>query len=428
MKKKKLKLNMLKLVYINILFFFLLFSCKETDVVGLEVQPTSDRIEIFSDSFSQQDSLFNFIISTESVDSLRSDETSLLLLGGLVDPVFGLSSSSFTSQISLSESNIDLGENPIVDSVIYSYSYSGYYGDITSFNEMAIHYCGDDEYKIYKDSIYYSDYNNTNCYDVISAGILQSFTITSESSTSPVLKMALYNNIGQQILDMGTNGLLVNNETFQDNFGHFIVQPRTAFSHSMSLNTILYLNPSGVNSEFTIYYHNNSSNSLELNFILDGESARINSFTRDPFLTLINSTESSYVQSMAGYKTKIELQNRDNIKDRLYGKAINQVILSFDVEDNTTYPAHDNISLVRVDSAGDNIFLSDYVEEGAAHFGGNLVDNSYEFNITRYFNNYLNDDDFTNNLYLLASGAVINANRTIIDNNAIKITVLYSEL
>ena len=135
-----------------------------------------------------------------------------------------------------------------------------------------------------------------------------------------------------------------------------------------------------------------------------------------------------HIQSMAGYKTKIELQNRDNIKDRLYGKAINQVILSFDVEDNTTYPAHDNISLVRVDSAGDNIFLSDYVEEGAAHFGGNLVDNSYEFNITRYFNNYLNDDDFTNNLYLLASGAVINANRTIIDNNAIKITVLYSEL
>ena len=35
---------------------------------------------------------------------------------------------------------------------------------------------------------------------------------------------------------------------------------------------------------------------------------------------------------------------------------------------------------------------------------------------------------YTNELYLLASGGVINANRTIIDDNSIAITILYSDL
>ena len=109
-------------------------------------------------------------------------------------------------------------------------------------------------------------------------------------------------------------------------------------------------------------------------------------------------------------------------------KALNKVTLSFDVEDNSLYPAHENLSLVRVDTAGNNIFLSDLIAEGTTHFGGGLVDGSYEFNITRYFYNLLNDPYFTDELYLLASGAAINANRTIIDNSSIKIIILYSDL
>ena len=56
-----------------ILAIFVLSSCDEPGVVGLEVQPSSDKIEIFSNNFSQADSLPAFVISTESVDSLRID-------------------------------------------------------------------------------------------------------------------------------------------------------------------------------------------------------------------------------------------------------------------------------------------------------------------------------------------------------------------
>jgi hypothetical protein len=40
----------------------------------------------------------------------------------------------------------------------------------------------------------------------------------------------------------------------------------------------------------------------------------------------------------------------------------------------------------------------------------------------------LNNESYTNQLYLLASGGAVNANRTIIDNSSIKISILYSAL
>ena len=73
-------------------------------------------------------------------------------------------------------------------------------------------------------------------------------------------------------------------------------------------------------------------------------------------------------------------------------------------------------------------FMADLSVEGTTHFGGEYSNGKYEFNITRYFNNLLNNDAYTYQLYLLASGGAVNANRTIIDNSSIKISILYSEL
>jgi hypothetical protein len=400
---------------------FVLNSCDEPGVVGLEVQPSSDKIEIFSNNFSQADSLPAFVISTESVDSLRTDETSSLLLGKIsepYDPYFGDNIGAFVTQIALAESNIDLGNNPVVDSVIFSYSYSGYYGDLSSPINIAVNYV---DLNIYKDSVYYSNYQFSNSSN-ISEDLMLDFTISSDTSVSPKLKMILDNSIGQQILDLG-NSNLIDNEIFQENFGCFFLN-----EYSLIGNSIIYLNPSGSNSNFTVYYHNSTSDTLSLSFILDGDAARINLFNEKPLSNLTIDPNLSYIQSMAGYKANIALENINFIKEDLEGKAINKVTLSFNVNDDSSYPPHENLSLVRVDSAVNNVFLADLSIEGTTHFGGEYSDGKYEFNITRYFNNLLNNDSYTNQLYLLASGGAVNANRTIIDNSSIKISILYSEL
>ena len=401
------------------LIFFIFYSCDESSQLGLEVQPSSDKIEIFLNNFSQNDSLPAFVISTESVDSLRSDETSSLLLGHIyTDPVFGENIGAFVTQIALSESNIDLGNNPVVDSVVMSYSYSGYYGDLSSITEIAVNYSDLD---IYKDSVYYSNYQFSGSPSG-SEDLLLDFTISPDTSTSPILKMTLDNSIGQQILDIGNSGLL-DNETFQENFGLLWFN-----EYSPTPNSIIYLNPSGSNSNFTVYYHNSSSDTLSLSFVLDGDAARINLFNDKPLSNLVMDQSYSYVQSMAGYKSKISLENLNSIKQDLDGKAINKVTLSFNVNDDSSYPPHENLSLVRVDSAGNNVFLADLSIEGASHFGGQYLNGGYEFNISRYFNNMLNNAAYTNELYLLSSGGAVNANRTIIDNNSIVISILYSDL
>ena len=411
---------MSKKIYFFIgLFFFVFHSCDESSQLGLEVQPSSDKIEIFSNNFSQSDSLPAFVISTESVDSLRSDETSSLLLGKInSDPIFGENIGSFVTQIALSESNIDLGTNPIVDSVVMSYSYSGYYGDLSTLSQIAVNYV---DLNIYKDSVYYSNHQFSTTPSG-SNDLLLDFKISPDTSTSPILKITLDNSIGQQILDLGNSGL-IDNESFLQNFGFFWLT-----EYSPTPNSIIYLNPSGSNSDFVVYYHNSTSDSLSLSFNLDGDAARINLFNEKSLSNLVIDPGFSYIQSMAGYKSKIALENINILKDNLDGMAINKVTLSFDVNDNTTYPAHENLSLVRLDSLGNSVFLADLSIEGASHFGGQYSDGGYEFNITRYFTNLLNDDSFTNELYLLSSGGAINANRTVIDNNSIVITVLYSNL
>ena len=114
----------------------------------------------------------------------------------------------------------------------------------------------------------------------------------------------------------------------------------------------------------------------------------------------------------------------------LKGKAINKVTLSFDVEDGSQseYDAHDILFLTRVNEDGTYLKTIQSSDLGINVFVAELSESDrYEFNITSYFYQLLNNDAYTNDLYLLPVGAAINANRTII-NNDIKLTIHYSEL
>jgi len=400
-----------KIISLSLIIGLIAVSCTDPNLIGLEVQPTSDNI-IISDTNS-----FNWQYSqTESEDSLRTDESLNLVLGQMNDPVFGHNQGTFNTQILLSENNNTLGENPVVDSVILSYTYSGYYGKLERFTNLEVKRITED---IYKDSIYYS---NENEFIIGSAYWVDTFSLSNDSET-PFLKIKLNNDFVQDIFIAGDD-LLKDNETFLQEFKGLSVL-------ASATNTILYLNPDGSNSFMKIYYHNDESGSdtLSLDFELGGDAARVNWFSPKQDPVIIDDQSKIYIQSMAGYKSKISITNKDSIRSLLEGKAINKVTMSFDVEMDCQdeYAAHDKLFLVRVNQEGDNIFLTDFTVEGETHFGGRLEDDKYEFNITRYFYQLLNNDSYTNDLYLLPAGAAVNANRTILNKN-IKLQIYYSEL
>ena len=403
-----------RIISLSLIIGLIAVSCTDPNTIGLEVQPTSDNI-IISDtsSFSWQTS------QTESEDSLRTDEALNLILGKIkhdYDSEFGLNKAAFYTQILLTENNINLGTDPIVDSVILSYTYSAYYGELEDFTSLDVSLIKED---IYKDSIYYS-----NDFDMLIGNVdyVDDFTL-SDNVSDPFLRIKLSNNFGEEILNFENEGIK-DNETFLENFKGISVIANAQ-------NTMLYLNPSGSNSFLKIYYHNDESgtDTLSLDFELGGAAARINLFNNKPLLNLPEFSGKLYIQSMAGYKAKITVRDLAVLSETLKGKAINKVTMSFDVEptSQSEYAAHDKLFLVRVNDEGNNIFLNDYTIEGETHFGGRLDNDKYEFNMTRYFYQLLNNDAYTNDLYLLPAGAAVNANRTIL-NKDLKLTIHYSEL
>ncbi len=401
-----------KIFSLSLIVGLIAVSCTDPNTIGLEVQPTSDNILISSANFEGLTS------ATESEDSLRTDEAKNLILGEIDDPVFGNSLAAFYTQILLTENNTDLGTNPEADSVVLSYTYSGSYGDdLPDFTSLDVLVLQDD---IYKDSVYYS-----TSYPMPTPGgmsYIESFLVSNDTE-KPLLKVKLNNDFGDLILDLENEGLK-DNEVFLENFKGISVV-------ASAQNTMLYLNPDGSNSYFKIYYHNDESGSdtLSLDFELGGDAARINLFNEKNNNAIIEDDSNLHLQSMAGYKGKITLGDLDVIKDTLEGKVINKVTIDFDVESGSQseYEAHEKLVLVRVNNEGNNVFLTDFTVEGETHFGGKLEGDIYSFNITRYFYQLLNNSSETNDLYLMPSGAAINANRTILSKD-IKLTIHYSEL
>ncbi len=401
-----------KEIFLNLFIIFLIIfsSCTEPNSIGINVQPPSDNM-IISDttSFNWQNS------QTESEDFLQTNNALNLILGEINDPIFGLNVGAFYTQILLAENNIDLGTNPIVDSVILSYTYTGSYGSFNQFNTLQVSQIYQD---IYKDSTYY---NNSFDLSIDNIDNIEDYYVTNDSN-NPLLKIKLKNNFGQNILDLGTD-ILKDNESFLQEFKGISVL-------ASADNFMLYLNPNDVDSYLKIYYHNNEniSDTLSLDFELGGDATRINLFNDKNLNNILDDSSKIYIQSMAGYKLKI-LLDKPSINLLLDNKVINKVNIIFEVEDNsqTEYEAHEKLVLVRVNNQANNVFLEDYIEGGDVYFGGNLDDGKYIFNITKYFFQMLNNELYTNQLYLLPAGAAVNANRTIL-NKEIKLNINYTEL
>lgn len=406
-------------------FLFVFLSCKKPTTIGLDIHPSEDRIEIKVDS-----NFFNLTINTFSQDSLRSDEPVRLLLGNLTsDPVFPKSNAHFITNLLLPSNNINLGDlaNIVIDSVILQYVIDDYYGnEIESFNNLFVSKLAN---PIYKDSLYYSNYPILyNQSELVSSNN----KIIQDSNSVSLIKISIDNSIGQEIVEGQYEGALSSNDDFLQYFyGLKITTANPVDINSATDNTILYLNADNQKSKFTIFYRNISINDsvMSLDLTLGGDAARVNLFNQKDIQELNSLSENCYIQSMSSYKTSIKFNNLESIKDTLKNKVINKVNLKFSCNDDLLFEPHNKLFLVRKSSSGNNIFLTDFVIEGESHFGGQNQNNNFTFNITRYFSDLINGaSDFTNELVLLSSGAVINSNRSIVPKSSFLIEVTYSGL
>lgn len=135
------------LLICGLIFFLLLTTCNKPEVIGLDVQPLGDKLNI---SFCDTSTLITYTVRE---DSIRADEMALNLLGSYDDPDFGPSSASFYTQFFLPVNNVDFGTGFTPDSLVLSLALSDYYGDLSSDHTIKIFELSED---IYADSSYYS--------------------------------------------------------------------------------------------------------------------------------------------------------------------------------------------------------------------------------------------------------------------------------
>ena len=131
-----------------------LSSCTDPQLIGLEVQPESDKITVSS---SNNDSPFT--TSTNKVDSVPSSQSLYALLGYYESTNLLDARASFSTHLRLSDNAVDFGDNPVLDSAVITLAYAGYYGDTTIEMNIQVQQLTQE---IYDTTTYYSN-------DIISA-------------------------------------------------------------------------------------------------------------------------------------------------------------------------------------------------------------------------------------------------------------------
>jgi len=397
------------------------YSCKkEPDEVGASIIPESNILKLgFTDTASLK-------AYSRLVDSVRSDETIVNLLGSYTDPVFGRVTTSFYSQFRLPVTNYDFGSNPQPDSLVLSMKYAGYYGDTNLPQSIHVYEMSQ---AIFRDSVYFSNQNLPN-YGTDFANYSfyprpRTSLITADDTLAPQIRINLSKysfELANKILNADSIDLS-DNEQFLEYFHGLYIEAEPNPNQA----SILYLDMMNVLSNLTLYYHNDSSDSLYLVLNVNENAARFGHFNHHGYQQadqdfknqlLYNDTslgkQQLYLQTMGGVVSTIEIPYIYNWFENQQKVLVNEARLIMTPYDDQSdlYTKPSSLSLLKLNEEGNSEFLEDQFE-GEGYFGGayDSASNSYYFRITKYVQDLMmgRQEDYGLSLYI--SGVSVRAER-----------------
>jgi hypothetical protein len=434
-----------KAFFLSAIFFLtLLFSCKKDE----KLTPDFDNGNL---QISYVDT-FTISTSVEREDSLRTDGLSLNLVGLYNDPIFGQVSSALYTQVLLNGVNLNFETTTTtVDSIVLTLAYAGLHGNTAS--NMTLH-----AYELDADLDFSTDYysNSITAYKPTLEGSLNfvpnlSDSVSIEFDTikrAPHVRLKLNNTFGDKILTAPTSELT--DDAAFANFmkGFYITTSETVDNSSLSSGdgSIAYFDMNSELSTLTMYYDDTSSYSFSINSSTEKYAQFSHNYAATDVEKHLNNEASkisyrTYVSSMAGVKTKIELPTiRDLVKDEPV--VVNKAELIFTMETGSNLPndaVDETLYLVGIDAEGNQIILADNnssIESDNTHFGGafDSETNSYSFNITRHLHRLLTTTDTDYGMYLVSSGAKTEAKRVVLGSGEknttykIRLEITYSKI
>ena len=411
----------------NFFLFFLLVSfftsCKEEDdLVGTNIQPNSDNLNL---QFVDTVTLNAFSVED---DSIITDEMSLNLLGFVSDPIFGRTQASIYSQFRLSQNSLNFGTNAELDSIVLTLSYEGFFGDTLKPFIIKVYELNE---KLDLSKTYYSStsltYNSTN---LTQASTFYCYprpkTLKNDTSQSTaVLRIPLQKSFGtSKFIDKSGAAELSTDANFMAYFKGLLIQAEAVSSDG----SIIYIDMLDAASCLTLYYHNSQKTNLKHSFVVNDSAERFTSINHFDYNDANSSlkkqiidndysevNEKLFVQGSAGVKTLI---NFPYLKSMFEGKKViitkAELVLTRSGSDYTYFYQPPSLDLYykKDESSSTSYYLPDY-SLGTSYFGGTYssVNNEYRFRITQYIQRLISGvvDDYP--LSLVVKGASIRANR-----------------
>lgn len=230
-------------------------SCKkENNSIGLGA--------LDPDALLESGGVDTFKLTTFSVaeDSVPTDNQTFGILGAYHDPKFGTFNASIYTQFHLSNTiSFDAGDHAIVDSVVLSLRYRGYYGELDqqSFEVYELDEALDIDSTYYKDDV--KALKPANLVEPLSANQTPnpSDSVLVGTTKKPAqLRLRLDSLWAQEIMDDATGGdpSFTDDALFENYLKGLHVKVTNA-NPAVGKGGIFYFNLEDNNSKVTIYYH-----------------------------------------------------------------------------------------------------------------------------------------------------------------------------
>lgn len=381
------------LLYFGLLLFVCI-SCKEDiGLIGLDVQPEE---EFINTDYLVVDST-NILAYSTLHDSLITSNVSVNLIGYLDDPVFGETQAGIYTDFRLSSTAATFGTGIVVDSLVLTLVYSGYYGDtLNAFRLRAYEL----QENLTKSQNYYSisslAHDNNNLTEDNNLYVSpRPETKQDTAATAYYLRIKLSKTFAEDRFINAPPSVYANDAAFLNYFKGLYLEAdaKTGNGCIVSLNMIHTL------SALTMYYSNSQATNQKFIFNLNDSSAHfshINHFGYTKAAANLqqqlngNHTSASeilYGQAGAGIKVVLGFPSlKDRFKDKKVVIHRASLVINCIEDASPHYFSPAALAITYTDPAtGVGMLLPDYYL-GSDYLGGiyNQTTKEYRFRITQY--------------------------------------------
>jgi hypothetical protein len=366
---------------------------KEERLDGEFLQPLEQQIRVL-----RTDTMYISTI-TQRVDSVRSDGATYQTLGSYVDPIFGLVSHGFATQVRLSTESIAADElaTYTLDSCVLSFVYAGRYGrsDKQNFRVYELNVDVNEGVNFYNDVQYAVKPQPVGeLLDYV--GDLDKLVAVNDDTENPQMRFRLSDDFGERLLKAGS-GVYASNSDFLQAFKGFVVKAENA-AQTVGTGAIYYFDLLNEQSRLMLYYRDNDGAHQRLEFIINSNAVRVNqsanNYAGSEVEKALGDAEMGksklYIQSMAGTRVEVRIPNLEAFQKEHQAIVINkaELLLNLEPESYETYSPMSRLYAFELKEDGSLGPLADQVEN---HYNGELSSTtlSYGFGITRYVQNIL---------------------------------------